>query len=178
MHSVYCLQYLSWILHRLSTTSCLDLLLSWLVQNVVSLNRLRHSLLASVLLSCHCIPTKYAEELVKKMEMTGAKHTWLTLVGTELANVFLSVILVVSSTLSWMVLSKKLLLRLFLTSISLFRQNCRVLIRKSWIRVTLTLMLLNGLRKSKDLAGRFIKNFAKFTGNEAGKALVAAGPKL
>ena len=26
--------------------------------------------------------------------------------------------------------------------------------------------------------GRFIKNFAKFTGNEAGKALVAAGPKL
>ena len=27
-------------------------------------------------------------------------------------------------------------------------------------------------------AGRFIKNFTKFTGNEAGKALVAAGPKL
>ncbi|MBQ8501779.1 MAG: phosphoenolpyruvate carboxykinase (ATP), partial [Bacteroides sp.] len=32
--------------------------------------------------------------------------------------------------------------------------------------------------KAKDLAGRFIKNFAKFTGNEAGKALVAAGPHL
>jgi phosphoenolpyruvate carboxykinase (ATP) len=32
--------------------------------------------------------------------------------------------------------------------------------------------------KAKDLAGRFIKNFAKFTGNETGKALVAAGPKL
>ena len=32
--------------------------------------------------------------------------------------------------------------------------------------------------KAKDLAGRFIKNFAKYTGNEAGKALVAAGPKL
>ena len=32
--------------------------------------------------------------------------------------------------------------------------------------------------KAKDLAGRFIKNFAKFTGNEAGKALVAAGPAL
>ncbi|MDR0894849.1 MAG: phosphoenolpyruvate carboxykinase (ATP) [Prevotellaceae bacterium] len=32
--------------------------------------------------------------------------------------------------------------------------------------------------KAKDLAGRFIKNFAKFEHNEAGKALVAAGPKL
>ncbi len=32
--------------------------------------------------------------------------------------------------------------------------------------------------KAKDLAGRFIKNFNKFTGNEQGKALVAAGPKL
>ena len=32
--------------------------------------------------------------------------------------------------------------------------------------------------KAKDLAGRFIKNFGKHTGNDAGKALVAAGPKL
>lgn len=32
--------------------------------------------------------------------------------------------------------------------------------------------------KAKDLAARFIKNFAKYTNNEAGKALVAAGPKL
>ncbi|KAA6347634.1 Phosphoenolpyruvate carboxykinase (ATP) [termite gut metagenome] len=32
--------------------------------------------------------------------------------------------------------------------------------------------------KAKDLAGRFIKNFSKFTGNAAGKDLVAAGPKL
>ena len=32
--------------------------------------------------------------------------------------------------------------------------------------------------KARDLAGRFIKNFEKFTDNEEGKALVAAGPKL
>ena len=32
--------------------------------------------------------------------------------------------------------------------------------------------------KAKDLAERFIKNFAKFTGNEAGNKLAAAGPNL
>jgi len=32
--------------------------------------------------------------------------------------------------------------------------------------------------KANDLAGRFIKNFSKYEGNEAGKALVAAGPQL
>ena len=32
--------------------------------------------------------------------------------------------------------------------------------------------------KAKDLAGRFIKNFAKYESNEAGKALVSDGPQL
>ncbi len=32
--------------------------------------------------------------------------------------------------------------------------------------------------KAKDLAQRFIKNFSKYEGNEAGKALVPAGPQL
>lgn len=32
--------------------------------------------------------------------------------------------------------------------------------------------------KAKDLAQRFIKNFAKYEGNEAGKALVTAGPQI
>ena len=32
--------------------------------------------------------------------------------------------------------------------------------------------------KAKDLSARFIKNFQKFTGNELGKSLVEAGPKL
>ena len=31
--------------------------------------------------------------------------------------------------------------------------------------------------KAKDLASRFVKNFSKYAANEAGKALVAAGPK-
>ena len=33
-------------------------------------------------------------------------------------------------------------------------------------------------KKAQDLASRFIKNFAKYEGNEAGKALVDAGPKV
>ncbi|HPY22256.1 MAG TPA: phosphoenolpyruvate carboxykinase (ATP), partial [Bacteroidales bacterium] len=33
-------------------------------------------------------------------------------------------------------------------------------------------------RKARDLAGKFVKNFAKFTGNPAGAALVSAGPKI
>ena len=31
--------------------------------------------------------------------------------------------------------------------------------------------------KAQDLAQRFVKNFVKYEGNAAGKALVAAGPK-
>jgi len=33
-------------------------------------------------------------------------------------------------------------------------------------------------KKAQDLAARFVKNFVKYTGNDAGKALVEAGPKL
>ena len=33
-------------------------------------------------------------------------------------------------------------------------------------------------KKAADLASRFQKNFVKYTGNEAGKALVPAGPQL
>ena len=32
--------------------------------------------------------------------------------------------------------------------------------------------------KAEDLAGRFVKNFVKYTTNDEGKSLVAAGPKL
>ena len=32
-------------------------------------------------------------------------------------------------------------------------------------------------KKAEDLAGRFVKNFEKYTDNAEGKALVAAGPQ-
>ena len=38
--------------------------------------------------------------------------------------------------------------------------------------------IYGGTFKAKDLAARFVKNFDKYTGNEAGKALVSAGPQL
>ena len=36
----------------------------------------------------------------------------------------------------------------------------------------------SGTAKAKDLASRFQKNFVKYESNEAGKALVPAGPQL
>ena len=39
-------------------------------------------------------------------------------------------------------------------------------------------MRLTGTSRQRDLASRFVKNFVKYEGNEAGKALVAAGPQL
>ena len=62
-------------------------------------------------------------------------------------------------------------------STSKFLQSFRVLIQESLILVILMQMLLSGKTKAKDLADRFVKNFAKYEGNEAGKALVAAGPQ-
>ena len=113
------------------------------------ITRLRHSLLASVLLSCHCILLSMLKNWLRRWKRLVLKHIWLTLVGTVLVNVSLSAILVVSSMLFWMALLIRLLLRLFLTSISLFLQNCRVLIRRSLILVTLTLTLLSGMKKQK-----------------------------
>ena len=177
MHSVYCLRYLSWTLNRLSTTlSGFTAKLAGTERGITEPTPTFSACFGAAFLSLH--PTKYAEELVKKMERLVLKHIWLTLVGTELVNVSLSKILVVSSMLFWMALLIRLLLRLFLSSISLFLQNCRCWSEDPWSSWHLRMTLLSGMKKSKDLAGRFIKNFAKFTGNEAGKKLVAAGPKF
>ena len=96
-----------------------------------------------------------------------------------LANVSLSKILVVLSKLrSLTVLSTKLLLRLFrrfdfVVPTELPGVDPNILDPRDTYECA-----CKWEEKAKDLAGRFIKNFAKFTGNEAGKALVAAGPKL
>ena len=96
-------------------------------------------------LSLH--PTKYAEELVKKMEMTGAK-AYLVNTGWNGSGKRISIKDTrESSTLSLTVLSTKLLLRLFLSSTLLFLQNFRVLIRRSLILVILTLILHSGMNK-------------------------------
>ena len=127
-------------------------------------------------LSLH--PTKYAEELVKKMEMTGAK-AYLVNTGWNGSGKRISIKDtrgIIDAILDGSI--DKAPTKVFLSSILLFLQNFRVLIRRSLTHATLTNVLANGKKKAKDLAGRFIKNFAKFTGNEAGKALVAAGPKL
>ena len=96
-----------------------------------------------------CILLSMLKNWLRRWKRLVLKHIWLTLVGTVLVNVSLSAILVVSSMLFWMALLIRLLLRLFLTSISLFLQNCRVLIRRSLILVTLTLTLLSGMKKQK-----------------------------
>ena len=55
---------------------------------------------------------------------------------------------------------------------------------KFWVEAGIAVLLatfimwMRGVFEAKDLAGRFIKNFAKYEGNDAGKALVPAGPQL
>ena len=49
----------------------------------------------------------------------------------------------------------------------------------TWKTVTSSRFDSTAFKKAMpELAERFIKNFVKFTGNEAGKKLVAAGPKV
>ena len=97
-------------------------------------------------------PTKYAEELVKKMEKSGAKRlTLLTQDGTEQENVSPLKILVESSTLSLTEQSTKLLQRQSHTSTSKYLQSLRVLTQESLILVTHTLTLLSGMLRQKTL---------------------------
>ena len=123
-------------------------------------------------------PTKYAEELVKKMQQSGAK-AYLVNTGWNGTGKRISIPDtrgIIDAILDGSILkaeTKKIPLFDFEVPTSLPNVNPAILDpRDTYADASVW------EEKAKDLAGRFIKNFAKYTGNEAGKALVAAGPKL
>ena len=123
-------------------------------------------------------PTKYAEELVKKMEKSGAKAY---LVNTGWNGTGKRISIKDTRGIIDAILKRRYQLmhrpRRSRTSTSKYRPSFRVLIRQSLTRVIPTLMLPSGRQRHRILLLRFVKNFAKYEGNAAGKALVAAGPQ-
>ena len=127
-------------------------------------------------LSLH--PTKYAEELVKKMEMTGAK-AYLVNTGWNGTGKRISIRDtrgIIDAILDGSIEkapTKTIPFFDFVVPTELPGVDPKILDPRDTYECACTWE-----EKAKDLAARFIKNFSKFTGNEAGKALVAAGPKL
>ncbi len=123
-------------------------------------------------------PTKYAEELVKKMEKSGAKAY---LVNT-----------------GWNGTGKRISIkdtRGIIDAIldgSILKAETKTIPYFNLAVPTALPGVDSGIldprdtyadaaewdAKAQDLAARFVKNFVKYTGNDAGKALVAAGPQL
>ena len=123
-------------------------------------------------------PTKYAEELVKRMEKSGAK-AYLVNTGWNGSGKRISIKDtrgIIDAILGGAILkapTKKIPFFDFEVPTELEGVDTNILDpRDTYANPT------EWEEKAKDLAGRFIKNFAKYEGNEAGKALVAAGPKL
>ena len=123
-------------------------------------------------------PTKYAEELVKKMEKSGAK-AYLVNTGWNGTGKRISIPDtrgIIDAILDGSILkaeTKKIPFFDFEVPTSLPNVNPAILDpRDTYAEASIW------EEKAKDLAARFIKNFGKYTTNEAGKALVAAGPKL
>ena len=127
-------------------------------------------------LSLH--PTKYAEELVKKMEMTGAK-AYLVNTGWNGTGKRISIRDtrgIIDAILDGSIEkapTKTIPYFDFVVPTELPGVDPKILDPRDTYECA-----CQWEEKAKDLAARFIKNFSKFTGNEAGKALVAAGPKL
>ena len=123
-------------------------------------------------------PTKYAEELVKKMKMSGAK-AYLVNTGWNGTGKRISIPDtrgIIDAILDGSILkadTKKIPMFDFEVPTSLPHVNPAILDPRDTYDCA-----CKWEEKAKDLAGRFIKNFEKYTTNEAGKALVAAGPKL
>ena len=123
-------------------------------------------------------PTKYGEELVKKMEANGAKAYLVNpgWNGTGKRITIKDTRGIIDAILDGSILkaeTKKIPLFDLEVPTSLPGVNPAILDpRDTYADVA------EWETKAKDLAGRFVKNFVKYTGNEAGKALVEAGPKL
>ncbi len=123
-------------------------------------------------------PTKYAQELVKKMEKSGAK-AYLVNTGWNGTGKRISIKDtrgIIDAILSGDVLkaeTKKIPIFDFEVPTSLPGVDPAILDpRDTYADAS------EWETKAKDLAERFNKNFKKYEGNDAGKALVAAGPKL
>ena len=123
-------------------------------------------------------PTKYAEELVKKMEKSGAK-AYLVNTGWNGTGKRISIKDtrgIIDAILNGDILNaptKKIPFFDFEVPTELNGVDTGILDpRDTYANAS------EWEEKAKDLAGRFIKNFAKYEGNAAGKALVAAGPQL
>ena len=123
-------------------------------------------------------PTKYAEELVKKMEKSGAK-AYLVNTGWNGTGKRISIPDtrgIIDAILDGSIdkaPTKVIPFFNFVVPTELPGVDPKILDPRDTYECA-----CQWEEKAKDLASRFIKNFAKFTGNEAGKALVAAGPKL
>ncbi len=122
-------------------------------------------------------PTKYAEELVKKMEMSGAK-AYLVNTGWNGSGKRISIKDtrgIIDAILDGSITkapTKTIPHFNFEVPTELPGVDSGILDpRDTYANVA------DWEEKAKDLASRFVKNFAKYEGNEAGKALVEAGPK-
>ena len=122
-------------------------------------------------------PTKYAEELVKRMEQSGAK-AYLVNTGWNGSGKRISIKDtrgIIDAILNGDVLkapTKKIPFFDFEVPTELPGVNPAILDPRDTYADS-----EEWNKKAKDLAERFIKNFVKYEGNAAGKALVAAGPK-
>ncbi|MBP3592983.1 MAG: phosphoenolpyruvate carboxykinase (ATP) [Lachnospiraceae bacterium] len=123
-------------------------------------------------------PTKYAEELVKKMEANGAKaylvNTGWNGTGKRISikdtrgiiDAILNGDINKANTKSIPMFNLEVPTELPGVDTNILDPRNTYANASEWEV------------KAKDLAGRFIKNFAKYEGNDAGKALVKAGPQL
>ena len=127
-------------------------------------------------LSLH--PTKYAEELVKKMEKVGAT-AYLVNTGWNGTGKRISIKdtrAIIDAILDGSIdkaETKNIPYFDFKVPTSLPGVNPDILDPRDTYATAEEWNV-----KAEDLSSRFIKNFDKFTNNEAGKALVAAGPKI